>query len=143
MTTKLAALAAVAALAVSASGSASARTAEPSPTMTYMNGLDIHTASGRVVHVPLQGKGIGYTTLLGHGPQGWVVLAGNFHYYLVAHGHARRLALADDVDEYVRRLLSDDGGLIWESVIDQAGDLEVFPSDLTGHGAGQWELDSQ
>lgn len=59
-----------------------------------MVGLDIHTPSGRVVHVPLRQQQYSFTTLFGRTPQGWLVSRGCAA-FLVADGRATRLPKVD------------------------------------------------
>lgn len=120
----------------------SAATAAPSsgpdlPT-AYMVGLDIHTPSGTVVHVPVAAKHgrSTSTALLGRSPLGWVVATGGW-FYLVADGEATRIARRAGADPYVTEMLSDDGQHIISATSVQADHVGVHVYDLDGTLVGQ------
>jgi hypothetical protein len=113
----------------------------PALRTTYLVGLDIHTRSGRVVHVPLPHNFDKATTLLGRSPRGWVVEASN-KYYVVSDGTATRIGRAPYPATVfpTKTQLSDDGGYIAQSHSDYFVFVSAF--DLDGNDVDHWTLDN-
>ena len=66
----------------------------PAVQSAYLVGLDIHTPSGRIVHVPLPEQRYSFTTLFGRTAKGWLIGYG-CDAYLVAKRHAKKLPRVD------------------------------------------------
>jgi hypothetical protein len=117
----------------------------PAPHAAYLAGLSLHTATGRVVHVPLSAKHRGSVELLGHTARGWVVVD---HYgspervLAVRGGHATTLLRWDNAEPMdTVWALSRDRTRLLQDVDGQGAYTDLYVHDLSGKRVGHLYVD--